>query len=158
MLLPAGTAATVFVSRFLRYSRRTCCSEGLRPCSEARSCWLRRWGYSAAQLQRAQPLRFHTTVAAAHAIGGHQQDELSIGAGLSAGADLAIVPQLAVGLKAGGIWLSEGEAPTDPSIEPEGDATVYGGAVGITSYPLASGEDGSSFSAAGLWRTWIWLP
>jgi outer membrane protein OmpA-like peptidoglycan-associated protein len=101
----------------------------------------------------AEPrLRFHGTAAAAQAVGGYQRDEFSTGAAVQAGPDFFFMPQLSLGIKGTAAWLTPGNATDDPTIRPKEGASLYGGALTVTTYPFAhAAEERTSFSAAGLW-------
>src|SRR5688500_6677161 len=101
----------------------------------------------------AEPrLQFHGTAAAARAVSGYQREEFSTGAAVQAGPDFFFIPQLALGIKGTASWLPPGDATQDPTLVPKEGASLYGGALNVTTYPFArAGQEGTSFSAAGLW-------
>lgn len=96
-------------------------------------------------------LRLHGTLAAARALGGHQKDELGWGVAGLAAAEWAFVPELGVQLELGSVWLSEGEPPDDPTIEPQGAGSSAHLALGVRARPFASAYAGQPVSAAGIW-------
>jgi outer membrane protein OmpA-like peptidoglycan-associated protein len=105
-------------------------------------------------------LRPHVIVAGGHALGGHQQKELSWGgAGLGA-AELGLTRGLGVELEVGYLRLWRGKAPTDPTLEPLGSAAALHGALGVRLAPLdwasSAPSDGSRLwlaAAGGMART-----
>ena len=100
----------------------------------------------------AQTMRLHGTAAAGHAVSGHQKDELGFGfAGLGAG-ELGLTRALGLQLELGYLWMSEGDAPSDPKLKPLGSASSGQIGVGVRVRPFIAGWDGEhAASAAGLW-------
>jgi len=105
----------------------------------------------AAGVAAAQPIRVHGTLGGAMAVGGHQADELGPGLGYGLGAEIALVPQLGLGLRVTGAWLGEAAEPGDPTVKGEGDAAALGGGISVTVLPWATEYDGSSLSLSGVW-------
>jgi outer membrane protein OmpA-like peptidoglycan-associated protein len=105
---------------------------------------------AAAAEPKSDPFRVQGYATPAHALGEPQQSELSWGAGVAAVGEYVISPKLSAGLKLGFVWLGQGSDPTEPGVKPEGEAAAYTGAVEVTSYPLAKGVDGVSFSTEGI--------
>jgi outer membrane protein OmpA-like peptidoglycan-associated protein len=103
----------------------------------------------------AEPrLRFHGTAAAAKAVDGYQRDEFSTGAAVQAGPDFFFLPQLSLGIQGTAAWLPPGDGTDDPTIWPKEGASLYGGALTVTTYPFArAAQQQTSFSAAGLWAS-----
>lgn len=99
----------------------------------------------------AQSLRVHGTGAGAHAVSGHQKDELGFGASALGAVEYAFTPEFGVALEVGWVFLAEGDPPSNPQLEPIEGASALSGAVGLRVRPLAGRFDGSASSAAGLW-------
>jgi outer membrane protein OmpA-like peptidoglycan-associated protein len=90
-------------------------------------------------------------VAAAHAVGGYQQHELSWGpAGLVA-LELPLGKVFGLQLQLDTLWLSQGGAPESPRFERGGSASATSLGLGVRLRPFAAGYRGKSPSAAGLW-------
>ena len=85
----------------------------------------------------AQSWRLHGTGAGAHAVSGHQEDELGFGAAGLAAVEYAFVPEFAVGLELGWVFLAEGDRPSDPALEPIEGASAVSGALGLRVRPFA---------------------
>jgi outer membrane protein OmpA-like peptidoglycan-associated protein len=99
----------------------------------------------------AEPLRLHGEAAAAHAISGYQKDEFGWGASGTVAAELPFSKWLGVELELGSLWLSKGDSPSDPKIEPGGSATANTAAVGLRLRPFGEHHHGEFYSPAGLW-------
>jgi outer membrane protein OmpA-like peptidoglycan-associated protein len=101
---------------------------------------------------RAQALRLHGTAAGGHAVSGHQKDELGFGvAGLAAG-ELGLTKALGLQLELGYLWMSEGDAPSDPKLKPIGSASSSQIGLGVRVRPFIASWDGEqAASPAGLW-------
>ncbi|MBN1608506.1 MAG: OmpA family protein [Polyangiaceae bacterium] len=105
-------------------------------------------------------LRPHVIVAGGHALGGHQQKELSWGgAGLGA-VELGLTRGLGAELEVGYLRLWRGKTPEDPALEPLGSSAALHGALGVRLAPLewtsAQPSDGSGLwlaAAGGVTRT-----
>jgi outer membrane protein OmpA-like peptidoglycan-associated protein len=108
-------------------------------------------GWLTARPVTAEPLRLHGEAAAAHAISGYQKDEFGWGISGSAAAELPFNKLLGVELELGSLWLSKGDAPRDPGIEPGGSATANTAAVGLRLRPFGNRHHGEFYSPAGLW-------
>jgi outer membrane protein OmpA-like peptidoglycan-associated protein len=107
---------------------------------------------TAAPRARAEsfPLRPHVIVAGGHALGGHQQKELSWGgAGLGA-AELELTRGLGAELEVGYLRLWPGDAPDEATLEPLGSAAALHGALGVRWAPFEWISAGPS-DGAGLW-------
>ncbi len=105
----------------------------------------------AARSARADPVRLHGEVAAAHAISGYQKDELGWGASGLGAAELPFGDLLGVELQVGTLWLSQGSAPSDPKFARGGAATANSAAVGLRLRPFGNQHHGQFYSPAGLW-------
>jgi outer membrane protein OmpA-like peptidoglycan-associated protein len=96
------------------------------------------------------PLRPHVVVAGGHALGGHQQKELSWGGAALGSVELGLVRGVGAELEVGYLRLWRGKAPEDPTLERLGTAAALHGALGVRLAPLdwtsAAAPDG-----AGLW-------
>ncbi len=99
----------------------------------------------------AQTWRVHGTGAGAHAVSGHQKDELGFGVGALGAVEYAFTPEFGAALELGWVFLAEGDPPRNPQLEPIEGASALTGAVGLRVRPLAGQFDGSASSAAGLW-------
>jgi outer membrane protein OmpA-like peptidoglycan-associated protein len=99
----------------------------------------------------ATPLRFHATGAAARAVSGHQSRELGWGAAAPLAAELPVVRQLGVQLAFGPMWLSQAQAPADPTLAPQGAASAFCAGAGVRLRPFAAGETDALLSAEGFW-------
>lgn len=99
----------------------------------------------------AQQMRLHATAAAAHAIGGHQQRELSWGSTVRAGAELVFVRELGVVLQGTGTFLGAGELPSDKTLRPLDSAMGFSGTLGLHVRPFARRTYGKIVSPAGIW-------
>ncbi|MBX3191232.1 MAG: OmpA family protein [Labilithrix sp.] len=93
----------------------------------------------------ADEARFHAAAGAAHAVGGPQQREFGPGGGGSATIELPMTPVFGVQASAGGLVLSQGSAPTDPTIAQQGAGTAFLGTAGVRVHPLGATR------AAGPW-------
>ncbi len=71
----------------------------------------------AAPTVRAQSWRVHGTGAGAHAVSGHQKDELSFGASALGAVEYAFLPELGAALELGWVFLSQGDPPKNPDLE-----------------------------------------
>jgi outer membrane protein OmpA-like peptidoglycan-associated protein len=100
---------------------------------------------------RANPVRLHGTGAAARALDEYQNDEFGWGAGLMGAVELGLSRQLGLELQLGGLWLSEGDDPSDPSFSPKDAGTAGTAAAGLRYRPFATSYAGRPVSAAGLW-------
>jgi len=95
--------------------------------------------------------RVHGTGAGAHALSGHQKDELAFGAvGLGA-VEYAFVPEFGAALELGWVFLAEGDPPDNADLERIEGASAVSAAIGVRVKPFASNFDGTATSAAGLW-------
>lgn len=99
----------------------------------------------------AQQLRLHGTGAFAHALGGHQQRELSWGSTARIGAEWVIVREFGVMVQGSGTFLGAGELPLDPSLRPMDAAAGFAGVLGLHLRPFASKTYGKVVSPAGFW-------
>jgi outer membrane protein OmpA-like peptidoglycan-associated protein len=106
--------------------------------------------FSTASLH-AEGIRLHGAGALARALGGHQKDELGFGGEVSGAAELGLSRALGLSLELGGLYLSEGDAPDDPRVVPEGDASAYLLGAGVRVRPFASSYANQVAGAAGLW-------
>ena len=99
----------------------------------------------------AEPARFHGTGAAARAVGEHQGTETSWGAGALGAAELPVSREVGLQLELGGLFLSDGDPPDDPTIKDQSGANAFGGGVGVRVRPFATSYDGKPASLAGIW-------
>jgi outer membrane protein OmpA-like peptidoglycan-associated protein len=99
----------------------------------------------------ANPVRLHGTAAAARATGEYQKDEFGWGVGALGAVELGLSAELGLELELGGLWLSEGDDPVDPAIEPQADGAAGIAALGLRVRPFARSYAGRAASAAGLW-------
>lgn len=99
----------------------------------------------------AQRVRVHGTAAGTHAVGGHQQRELSWGGATLAAGELPLLEQLGIQLEVGGLWLAAGKPPKDPTLKPEGAASAYFGAVGLQARPFSTEDPRALTRLSGLW-------
>jgi len=99
----------------------------------------------------AQSFRVHGTGAGAHALSGHQKDELSFGVGALGAVEYAFTPEFGVALELGWVFLSEGDPPRNRNLERIEGASALSGAIGLRLRPFADHFDGTPTSAAGLW-------
>jgi outer membrane protein OmpA-like peptidoglycan-associated protein len=104
-----------------------------------------------AAVASAQSWRLHGTGAGAHAVSGHQKDELGFGAAALGAVEYAFVPEFGLALELGWAFLAEGDRPSDPRLEPIEGASAVSGALGLRARPFATHYDGTTTSAAGLW-------
>ncbi len=100
---------------------------------------------------RAQSWRVHAAAAGAHAVSGHQKDELGYGATASGAIEYGFTRQFGVAGEFGWVWLSEGDAPKDPSLAPLRGASALSGALSMRLRPFASEYDGEAFGPEGIW-------
>ncbi len=99
----------------------------------------------------AEPLRLHLGAGAAHAFTGHQKNELGFGADGLGAVELPLTRAIGLQLELGALWLSQGDAPKDPTLARGGSATAYTGGLGLRVRPFASSYDNKAFGPAGLW-------
>jgi outer membrane protein OmpA-like peptidoglycan-associated protein len=98
-----------------------------------------------------EPPRLHLTAAAAHATGGYQEREFGWGGGVLPALELPLTRSLGVEAQLSALWLSKGEPPRDPNIQPAGAGSAFGGAIGLRFRPFALSHDGTRLSPAGFW-------
>src|SRR6187402_2124828 len=121
--------------RLLRFYSALCVSGGLLVATHA----------------HAEPLRLHGAAAAAHAVSGYQKDEFGWGAGALGALELPFGKQLGLQLELSTLWLSQGDAPSDPRFERNESATATSGALGVRLRPFGGDYHGQATSPAGLW-------
>jgi outer membrane protein OmpA-like peptidoglycan-associated protein len=95
-------------------------------------------------------LRPHVIVAGGHALGGHQQKELSWGAAGLGAAELGLSRGLGVELEVGYLRLWPGKAPDNAILEPLGSAAALHGALGVRLAPFEWTSAGPT-GGAGFW-------
>lgn len=78
----------------------------------------------------AEPLRFHGTGGAAHAL-GPQGREFGAGGGGAATLELPLSGAIGTQVSAGGVVLSKGEAPSDPGLAPTTTGNAFLATVGL---------------------------
>ncbi len=100
---------------------------------------------------RAQNFRLHGEAGVAHAITPFQKDEFGWGVSGNGAIELPYSNVLGVELELASLWLSKGDPPKDPNIEPEDRATANTAAVGLRLRPFGNAHHGSVASPAGLW-------
>ncbi|MEZ4374855.1 MAG: OmpA family protein [Polyangiaceae bacterium] len=98
----------------------------------------------------AEPVRAHGAAGLSKALGGHQQREFGLGATGLLGAELGVASFLGVEFQLGTIYLSEGDPPEDPTLEPLGasSATLVG--LGARLHPFGA-RGVQVVSPGGLW-------
>jgi outer membrane protein OmpA-like peptidoglycan-associated protein len=99
----------------------------------------------------AEHIRAHGTVGVAKAFGGHQERELSLGGGIIGGVELPLIPQVGVQAEVGALMLTEGDAPLDPKIQPEGGAHTIHGALGVQARPFIKKDPTDINGFSGIW-------
>lgn len=99
----------------------------------------------------AQSWKVHGTAAGAHAVSGHQKDELGFGVSGLGAVEYGFTPEFGLELELGYLFLASGDPPSDPGLEPLDGASAVSGAVGLRLRPFARQFAGESASAAGLW-------
>jgi len=99
----------------------------------------------------AEPLRLHGTAAAAHSISGYQKDEFGWGAAGQVALELPFGKLFGLQLELESLWLSQGSAPESPRFARGGAASASALGLGVRLRPFATGYQGESPSAAGLW-------
>ncbi len=99
----------------------------------------------------ADPLRVHGEAAAAHAITGYQKDEFGAGVSGLLAAELPFGRVLGMQLELGRVWLSQGNAPSQPRFARGGAATADDVALGFRLRPFGSHTHGRFDGPAGLW-------
>jgi outer membrane protein OmpA-like peptidoglycan-associated protein len=99
----------------------------------------------------AQQLRLHGTGAGAHAVGGHQQRELSWGSTARIGAEWVVVREFGIVVQGSGTFLGAGELPRDKTLRPLDAAMALSAAAGLHLRPFARKTFGKVTSPAGLW-------
>jgi len=108
-------------------------------------------GVSCPSSLHANPIRLHGTAAAARATGEYQKDEFGWGVGALGAVELGLSREFGLELELGGLWLSEGEDPANPAIQPQEDGAAGIGALGVRLRPFARSYAGKPMSGAGLW-------
>lgn len=99
----------------------------------------------------AQPLRYHLSLDAARAVTGHQANEFGWGTGVFGVGELPLFRQLGLELEFGGIWLSEGQPPSNPMFQAQGAASGLTAALGLRGHPFLGESRPTLFSLGGLW-------
>jgi outer membrane protein OmpA-like peptidoglycan-associated protein len=99
----------------------------------------------------AQQLRLHGSGAAAHAVGGHQQRELSWGSSFRLGAEWVVLREFGVVLQGSGTFLGAGELPFDKTLRPLDAAKGVSATLGLHLRPFARKTFGQVVSPAGIW-------
>jgi outer membrane protein OmpA-like peptidoglycan-associated protein len=99
-----------------------------------------------------EPVRLHGTVDGAKAFGGQQGRELGFGpSGFMAG-ELPLIPAVGLQVELGGVWLSDGKAPTDPDLADNGAASAAAVGVGVRVRPFATrAKEIDLFHPSGIW-------
>ncbi len=87
---------------------------------------------------RADELRAHVTAGAAHAIVDPQAGEFGWGGAASASLELPLSRAIGVEGKAGGVVLSQGDPPADPSLARQGTGTAFLVTGGLRVRPFTS--------------------
>ena len=107
--------------------------------------------FGAGTARAAEPLRLHLSAAAAHAFTGHQSREFGWGGAALPAVELPLTRALGLQLELGALWLSEGKAPSNPNIQPEGSALSWSATLGLRLRPFATSHDGTRLSPSGFW-------
>lgn len=103
-----------------------------------------------AQPAEAQSLTAHGALGVSKALGGHQGSEFDVGVTGLAALELGVAKSLGLELQAGGVFLTEGDPPADPTLQPlgSGSATLLG--LGVRLHPLGR-RAATGSAASGLW-------
>ena len=104
-----------------------------------------------ASTARAESWRVHGTAAGAHALSGHQQTEFGLGGAVLGAIEYGFTPELGLFGELGWVFLSQGDAPDDPSLARMDSASALSGAFGLRVRPFAQSYTGASAGAEGLW-------
>lgn len=93
----------------------------------------------------------HGTAGVSKAVTEHQSKEFGFGGTGLAAAESPIIPELGIMLELGGTYLTAGDDPDDPTLEPLGDGSGFTAGLGLRFSPFASAGRSKSASPAGLW-------
>ncbi|HET9956766.1 MAG TPA: OmpA family protein [Polyangiaceae bacterium] len=99
----------------------------------------------------AEPPRLHGSAAATRALGGYQEREYGWGLAFMPSVELPITRAFGLQAEFAGIWLTQGDPPKNPYIEPQGEGSGLSGGVGPRLRPFAASHDGTRISPAGFW-------
>lgn len=100
---------------------------------------------------KAEPLRVFGRGGVALPIGGYQSEELGVGAGVAAGVEYPFTPKLGVAAELGGVWLSDGEPPSNPAFSDLGAASQVSAALALHVRPWGTSDLAKFDSSAGFW-------
>jgi outer membrane protein OmpA-like peptidoglycan-associated protein len=99
----------------------------------------------------AEPLRLHLGAGVGRAFTGYQEHELGFGASGSGAVELPLTRAFGFQLELNGLWLKSINPPSDPRIQPGGDATSGSAGFGVRLRPFVNAYAGHPVSAAGFW-------
>ena len=91
----------------------------------------------------------HATAGAARALGGAQQSETGLGGGGSLALELPLARALGVEIELGGVALTAGSAPADPTLAPRGASSALTATAGLRLHPWGSARSGPWLDAHG---------
>lgn len=100
---------------------------------------------------QAEPLRVFARGGVALPLGGYQASELGLGAGVTGGVEYPFTPKIGVAAEVGGVWLSDGEPPADPTFSDLGAASQVSGALALHLRPGATSDLSTFDASAGFW-------
>jgi outer membrane protein OmpA-like peptidoglycan-associated protein len=100
---------------------------------------------------KAEPLRVIGRGGVALPVGGYQADEFGVGAGVTAGVEYPFTPKVGLAAELGGVWLSNGEPPTNPTFTDLGAASQVSAALALHLRPRGTADAAKFDASAGWW-------